>query len=86
MPERPVLPLAVQSRPSLRRVLPASLADLDGEELEGERARRLVRPDILAIQLAALDEERPFSTHRPPSPKLDGHGLGDHVTAERPRR
>src|SRR5713101_3851477 len=36
---RPILPLAAQSRPSLRGALPASLMDLDGKELGNSCSR-----------------------------------------------
>jgi hypothetical protein len=71
--------------PSLR-ALCLAFPDLLGKEVEGQRARRLVRIDVLTVHLAASDEERsPAAEHGPPA-KGDRDIFRDDVASERLHR
>ena len=57
--------------------------DLLGEEVEGQRARRLVRIDVLTVHLAALDEERSLAPEQGPPAQRNRDVLRDDVALER---
>ena len=58
------------------------LPHLVGEEVEGQRARRLVGIDVLAIRLAASDEELGLPAERGSPAQRDRDGFGDDFAAE----
>src|SRR5262249_61248430 len=58
-------------------------ADLVGEEGEGERTRRLVGVDPLAVGLAALDEQLAVAPEVRPPPQPNRHGLRSDSAIER---
>jgi hypothetical protein len=54
----------------------SGILPLFGEQLEGQRTRRLVDVHVLTVRLAALDKE--FDAHGPP-PQADGNWLSDQI-------
>ena len=59
------------------------LDDLGGEEIESDGAGRLVGPDVLAIDFAALDEELAAGAEGRAPAEGDRHLLGDDLALER---
>src|SRR5215467_6387582 len=66
--------------------LSLALSHLVGEEIERERAGRLVGVDVLAVELAAAHEQLVDPVQRGAAAERDGHGLGDDLAAKRLRR
>ena len=62
---------------------PLALSHFVGEEIERERAGRLVGVDVLAVELAAAHEQRVVPVQRGAPAECDGHGLGDDLAAKR---
>jgi len=63
-----------------------SLLDLGGEEVKRQGAWRLVGVDVLAIHLAASDEELAHAAEGRSPAERDGDGLRDDIASKRLRR